>query len=48
MESGIEKILSLGVWYGIFCFVMGEVNPMDWSTVAKVIAVIIALLVVDN
>jgi hypothetical protein len=48
MNSGTEKLLSLGLWYGIFCFVTGEINPMEWSTTAKVLIVIIGILVINN
>jgi hypothetical protein len=48
MNKSIEKILSLGLWYLIFCFVTGELNPMEWSTLAKVIIVIIGLIVIGT
>jgi hypothetical protein len=39
---------GLLLWYGIFCFVTGQINPMEWSTTAKVWAVIVGLLVVNS
>jgi hypothetical protein len=48
MREGIEKILSFGLWYGIFCFVTGEIDPMAWSTAAKVFAVIVALILISK
>jgi hypothetical protein len=46
MEKIIKNILILGLWYLIFCFVTEELNPMEWSTTAKVLAIIIGLVVV--
>jgi hypothetical protein len=48
MREGIEKILLFGTWYGIFCFVTGEIYPMSWSTTAKVFAVIVALILISE
>lgn len=44
----MKTVLTLLVWWGIFCFITGEINPMLWSAVAKMFAVIVALLVVGN
>ena len=44
----MRMLLILFVWYGIFCFVTGTIQPMEWSTTAKVWAVIIGLLVANS
>jgi hypothetical protein len=42
----MKMLLMLVVWYGIFCFITGTIQPMEWSTTAKVWAVIISFLVI--
>ncbi len=44
----MKTLLILFVWYGIFCFVTGTIQPMEWSTTAKVLAVIVGLLVIGS
>jgi hypothetical protein len=44
----MKMLLILFVWYGIFCFVTGITQPMEWSTTAKVWAVIVGLLVINS
>jgi hypothetical protein len=44
----MKKLIVLGVWYGIFCFVTGETNPVMWGTFAKVLCVIIAFSIINN
>ena len=44
----MKTLLTLFVWYGIFCFVTGTIQPMEWSTTAKVLAVIVGLLVISS
>ena len=48
MESILRKVLLLGIWYGIFVFVTNEINPMVWGTFAKVLAVLVAFLIVNG
>ena len=44
----MKTLLTLFVWYGIFCFVTGNIQPMEWSTTAKVLAVIVGLSVINS
>ena len=44
----MKTLLKLFVWYGIFCFVTGTIQPMEWSTTAKVLAVIVGLSVINS
>lgn len=44
----MRTLLILFVWYGIFCFVTGNAQPMEWSTTAKVLAVIVGLLLINS
>jgi hypothetical protein len=44
----MRMLLTFVVWYGIFCFITGTIQPMEWSTTAKVWAVIIGLLVANS
>lgn len=44
----MRMLLILCVWYGIFCFITGTIQPMEWSTTAKVWAVIVGLLVINS
>lgn len=44
----MKTLLTLFVWYGIFCFVTGTIQPMEWSTTAKVLAVIVGLSVIHS
>jgi len=44
----MKTLFTLGIWYGIFCFITETPNPMDWSTTAKVWAVILGLIIVSN
>ena len=44
----MKTLLTLFVWYGIFCFVTGTIQPMEWSTTAKVLAVIVGLSVINS
>jgi hypothetical protein len=44
----MKTILKLLVWYGIFCFITSQVNPMLWSVTVKVIAAIISLAIVND
>lgn len=44
----MKTLLTLFVWYGIFCFVTGTIQPMEWSTTAKIWAVIVGLLVISS
>lgn len=43
----MRMLLMLVVWYGIFCFITGTIQPMEWSTTAKVWAVIISFLILN-
>ena len=44
----MKTLLTLFVWYGIFCFVTGTIQPMEWSTTAKVLAVIVGISVIGS
>ena len=44
----MKMLLNFVIWYGIFCFVTGNTQPMEWSTTAKVLAVIVGLLVIHS
>ena len=44
----MRMLLTFVVWYGIFCFITGTIQPMEWSTTAKVWAVIIGFLVANS
>ena len=44
----MKTLLTLFVWYGIFCFVTGTIQPMEWSTTAKVLAVIVGIAVIGS
>lgn len=45
----IFKTIALGVmWYAIFVFVTNQVNPMLWSTLAKILAVVFGFLIIDT
>jgi len=43
----MRMLLILFVWYGIFCFITGTIQPMEWSTTAKVWAVIMGFLIIN-
>lgn len=42
------KIVAILVWYGIFWFVTGENNPLQWHIVAKILAVFAFLAIVNS
>lgn len=44
----MKMLLLFVIWYGIFCFVTGTIQPMEWSTTAKVLAVIVGLSVINS
>jgi len=44
----MKTLLNFLVWYLIFWFVTGEYDPMQWSTFAKVVAVIISIILVED
>lgn len=44
----MKTLLVMLVWYGIFCFVTGEINPMEWGVFTKILAVFIAIIIIDN
>ena len=43
----MRTLLVFVVWYGIFCFITGTLQPMEWSTTAEVWAVIISFLIMN-
>jgi hypothetical protein len=38
---------GLLLWYGIFCFVTGQINPMEWSTIAKILAILVGFALIN-
>ena len=44
----MKTLLAMLVWYGIFCFVTNEINPMEWGVFTKILAVVIALIVIND
>jgi hypothetical protein len=44
----MRTLLILCMWYGIFCFVTGNAQPMEWSTTAKICSVVVGLLVINS
>jgi len=38
----------MSIWYGIFSFVAGTLNPMEWGTFTRVLAVIVTVGVVSK
>jgi hypothetical protein len=42
------KILSLLIWFGLFWFITGKLNPMDWSGIARAFFVLISLVLISK
>ena len=44
----VAGLLALSIWYGIFVFITMEPNPLYWGTFSKILAVILALVVINT
>jgi hypothetical protein len=44
----MKMLFGLSIWFAIFCFITGTYHPMEWSTTAKIFAVIIGIAVINH
>jgi hypothetical protein len=44
----MKMLFRLSIWFAIFCFITGTYHPMEWSTTAKIFAVIIGIAVINH
>lgn len=44
----MKMLLVLSIWFAIFWFITGTYHPMEWSTTAKIFAVIIGIAVING
>ena len=48
MEKIFKTLAIAALWYAIFVFVTNQLNPMMWSTIAKILAVVIGFSIVEQ
>ena len=45
MKTITVFLIAMAMWYGIFSFVTGTLNPLEWGTFTRVLAVIVFFIV---
>ena len=44
----MKMLFGLSIWFAIFWFITGTYHPMEWSTTAKIFAVITGIAVINR
>jgi hypothetical protein len=44
----MEKLASLGLWFAIFSFVAGTLNPLEWGMFTRALAVLFTYIILTK